>query len=88
MSTQPTEQHTPTPQPETAKKKRPRVFHFPLPDRGDELVHTLCGFTFPKQKAIYARDVASGASATGEQRPHANCHPCYAMWELERELGG
>ena len=78
----------PTPHPQTTKRKRPRVFHYQLPDRGDELIHTLCGFTFPKRKAIYARDVASTASATGEQRPKINCQPCYAMWQLERELRG
>ena len=78
----------PTPQPETTKRKRPRVFHFPLPDRGDELIHTLCGFTFPKRKAIYARDVASAAGTTGEQRPQVRCEPCYTLWRLDRELDG
>ncbi len=78
----------PTPQPETTKRKRPRVFHYSLPDRGDELIHTLCGVTFPKRKAIYSRDVASGANSTEEQRPHVRCEPCYLMWQLERELGG
>lgn len=78
----------PTPQPGTTKRKRPRVFHFPLPDRGDELIRTLCGFTFPKRKAIYARDVASAAGTTGEQRPQVRCEPCYTLWRLDRELGG
>ena len=78
----------PTPQPETTKRRRPRVFHYQLPDRGEELIHTLCGFTFPKRNAIYARDVASAASGTGEQCPKTNCQPCYAMWQLERELRG
>ena len=78
----------PTPQPGTAKEKHPRVFHLSLPDRGDELIHALCGFTFPKRKAIYARDVASTASATGEQRPQVRCEPCYTLRRLDRELDG
>lgn len=87
MSTQPTEQHTPTPQPEPAKKKeRPRVFHYQLPGRGDGLIHTLCGVTFPIRRAIYRHEATNTSNDTGEQRPSVQCAPCDAMALLDRQL--
>jgi len=74
MSSQPTQQ------PSTTKQKRPRVFHYQLPDRGDGLVHALCGFVFPKRKAIYEQDAAAA------ERPRVRCEPCHTLWRLEREL--
>ena len=70
------------PQPSATKQKRPRVFHCQLPDRGDGMIHALCGFVFPKRKAIYKQD---GVVA---ERPRVSCEQCLALWRLERELSG
>lgn len=68
------------PQGERAAAQRPRVIHFSLPDREDGMIHALCGFTFPKAKAIYPQDMA------GSERPTVDCPRCQSMFQLEKGL--
>lgn len=63
MSTQPTEQHTPTPQDNTPP---PRLYHYTEQIEPDGTTHTLCGLTFHKRPL-------AGSTARADRLPCPVC---------------
>lgn len=65
--------------PETATKPpRPRVFHLPANEDDPDTIHTLCGKSWPRHRAV------RGSGETG--RLKRDCEHCIYLDRLEQDL--